>query len=218
MRVLIGIVTAEYARRVDFYDWFHMLDKPDDTVVMLCHGQSPAKGRNMIVEQSITHNCTHILFIDDDMAYRPDSLSQLLEHDKDIVSGLYFGRAYPHQPFIFDYFNENGQAHFLPLNGNKNRLIPIVAAGLGFCLVKTSVFEKLEKPWFRLGEIEADRWCDDTGFFRRVSKLGIKSYCDTECRVGHTGVMTLWPAREGDKWFTVYDTNGTEGVKLPQNG
>ena len=69
---------------------------------LLCHDRSPAHGRNLIVEAAKEFNCTHILFVDDDMAYKPESLEQLLSHDLDIVTGLYLSRAFPHQPLIFD--------------------------------------------------------------------------------------------------------------------
>ena len=215
-KVLIGVITDEYARRADFYDWFNMLEKPSGSLISFCHARSPAKGRNLLVEQALTHDCSHILFIDDDMAYRPNALNQLLEHDASIVTGLYLFRAYPHQPLLFDCFDELGNAHVTSLR-NGNRLIEVVAAGLGFCLIKTDVFNRLEKPWFRLGELNSEEWCDDIGFFHRVYKSGIKVFCDTECMVGHMGTMIIWPNRTDDgKWMTGYDTNGKGILNTPQ--
>ncbi len=218
-KVLIGVITQEYSRRADFYDYYNLLEKPSDTMALFCHDRSPAKGRNLIVEQAIIHECSHILFIDDDMAYKSNSLNQLLEHDKDIVSGLYLSRAYPHQPLIFTNFDTDGHAFFASLNGYEERLIKIAAAGLGFCLIRISVFNRLEKPWFRLGELDSEEWCDDIGFFNRVWKYGIQSYCDTECMVGHMGTMIIWPNRTAEgKWMTGYDTNGKSMLNTPQIG
>src|SRR5436309_6307386 len=214
-KVLIGVITDEYARRADFYDWFNMLEKPSGSLISFCHARSPAKGRNLLVEQALTHDCSHILFIDDDMAYRPNALNQLLEHDASIVTGLYLFRAYPHQPLLFDCFDELGNAHVTSLR-NGNRLIEVVAAGLGFCLIKTDVFNRLEKPWFRLGELNSEEWCDDIGFFHRVYKSGFKVFCDTECMVGHMGTMIIWPNMMDGKWMTGYDTNGKSMLNTPQ--
>lgn len=214
-KVMIGVPTQEYARRADFYDYFNTLNKPPNCVAMFCHDRSPAHSRNLIVEQAIIYNCTHVLFIDDDMAFKPDALNKLLEHDVDIVSGLYLRREYPHQPLFFDLADDEGKCLYGYLDGIESRMREIVAAGLGFCLIKIGVFEKLEKPWIRLGELASDQWCDDIGFFNRVRKAGFKSYCDTECRVGHIGTMIIWPNKVDGKWFTGYDT-GKDMINTPQ--
>jgi len=213
-RVLIGVITGEYARRADFYDYINLLEKPPETMIAICHDRSPAKGRNLIVEQARARDCSHILFVDDDMAPRPNALNQLLEHDKEIISGLYYSRAYPHQPLIFSKFNDDGGAHFVNLIGNEPRLFHIAAAGLGFCLIRTSVFDRMTKPYFRLGELNSEEWCDDIGFFWRAQRY--HCWCDTECRVGHIGTMIVWPDKTDNKWFTGYDTTGQIVLKTPQ--
>lgn len=216
-RLLIGIPTCEYARRADFYDYLNQLEKPPETILMSPHGSSPAESRNLIIEQAKVHKCDEILFLDDDMAMRPTLYYQLHEHNKDIVSGLYFKRNYPHQPLVFDsWVGDAGK--FISLKGGEPRLIKIVAAGLGACLIKTSIFDKMEKPYIRLGEFPSarDGWCDDIGFFRRAFDAGIESYCDTEALVGHIGSMILWPNLVDGKWFTGYDTNGSGMVSTPQ--
>ena len=215
-KVLISIQTGEYARRADFYDYFFIMHKPENSLAMPNHDRSPAKGRNTIIRTAIEQGCTHVLFIDDDMAYSADALMKLLEHDKDIVSGLYLSRAYPHQPIVFDLADDDGSACPMYLIGHEPRLVPIVAAGFGFLLVKTSIFSKLEKPYVRLGELDPEQWCDDIGFFKRVREAGIQSYCDTTVRVGHIGTMIIWPEKENGKWLTKYDTGGTGAIKTPQ--
>lgn len=215
-KVLIGVITGEYARRADFYDYYNLLIKPNNTFSLFCHDRSPAKGRNLIIEQAFIYDCTHILFIDDDMAYKPESLNQLLEHDLDIVTGLYLSRAYPHQPLIFDCADEDGRCLYSYLNANEPRLKEVVAAGLGYCLIKTDVFRKLEKPWVRLGEIDSQEWCDDIGFFKRVREAGFKIFCDMECLVGHMGTMVIWPQKKDGLWYTGYDTSGRGMISTPQ--
>lgn len=215
-KVLIGYVTQEYARRADFYDYLGLLEKPENWLLLPCHDRSPAHGRNVIIDEALKYGCTHILFMDDDMACKPDALMQLLSHDVDVVTGLYLSRSYPHQPLIFDIADDSGACLFAYLTGDEPRLKEIVNAGLGFCLVKTSIFEKLEKPYVRLGEIDAEQWCDDVGFFNRVRKAGIKIYCDMECRIGHIGTMIIWPNKEDGKWMSGYDTSGRGMINIPQ--
>ncbi len=215
-KVLIAVTTGEYARRADFYDYHNLLIKPPNSLVLLNHGRSPARGRNMCIDAAIENGCTHVLLCDDDMAYKPNALLQLLEHDKDIVTGLYYSRAYPHQPIVFDLVDQDGAAFPMYMVGNEPRLVPIKAAGLGFVLIKTEIFKRLEKPYVRLGELNQEEWCDDIGFFKRVREAGIQSYCDMEAMIGHMGTMIIWPNRQDGKWFTGYDTGGTGSINTPQ--
>jgi hypothetical protein len=216
-KVLIGVATGEYARRADFYDYYHMLIKPENSGLILGHDRSPAHNRNLIIQAAIDNEFTHVLLIDDDMAYKPEALVQLLRHDVDIVSGLYLRGSYPHPPNVFDLADEDGAAFPMYLTPDKQGLVPIVAAGFGFLLVKIEVFKKLEKPYVRLGELNPEEWCDDIGFFKRVREAGIQSYCDLDVQIGHMRTMIIWPNKDknGD-WMTGYDTNGTGAINTPQ--
>ena len=214
-RVLIGVPTGEITRRASFYDYFNMLEKPNGTVMTFAHGQSPAKNRNMIIRQALDYDCSHILFIDDDVAFPTHTLSSLLKHDKDIVTALHLRRNHPHQPYIFDLAYEDGSCRqYIPGNEVEG-LIEIVACGVGCCLIKTDVFRKLEEPWIRLGELSKDEWCDDIGFFKRVREAGFKIHCDLDLFVGHFAPLTVWPGKQDGKWQTVYDTGGASQISFP---
>lgn len=214
-KVLIGVPTGEYGRRADFYDYINIMAKNRDDILMFVHDRSPARNRNMIIEQALIHECSHVLFIDDDMAPPADGLQKLLEHGKDIVTGLYLIGTYPHQPLIFDTVGEEGSL-FSYLEENAPRLKSIKAAGMGFCLIKTNVFRQMEPPYFRLGELDPEQWCDDIGFFHRADQIGIKAYCDTDCLVGHIKTMIIKPNKVNGKWFTSYDTGGRGAINTPQ--
>lgn len=203
-RIIIGLSTGEYIRKAEFMPYFLGIDKPPGTLVTTVHGQSPANARNVIIEQALENNCTHALFLDDDMGYPPDVLIRLLQHDVDVVTALYLMRDYPHFPVAFDMAFDNGYNKFAYLTGNVQGVIPITNCGLGCVLIKTEVFKAMEKPWVRLGELIPDGWCDDVGFFNRVRAAGFKLYCDTDLRVGHMAQHMLWPTKLNGQWFTEY--------------
>lgn len=217
-KVLIGYTTNEYGRRADFHDFLNLLIKPDNTFLLPCHERSPAKARNVLIDAAIDNGCTHILIIDDDHTFEPDALVRLLAHDKDIVSGLYFSKPYPHVPVIFDVDAEDGSCFPIYLLKGKRGLIPMVASGFGFLLIKTSIFKKLEKPYVRLGELNSEEWCDDMGFFNRVRKAGITDiWCDLDCKIGHIGSMIVVPQQSEDgTWYTGYNTAGSQILQVPQ--
>lgn len=220
--VMIGVPTSIHARRADFYDYLNRMDKPN-CVILNPHGSSPAFSRNRIIDCAIETDCTHIMFIDDDMAFPADMLTRLLAHDKDIVTGLYYYKHYVHQPLIFDHFNKKGYAFPIFLHPGMSSLIKIAACGFGCCLVKTSIFKNMQKPYIRLGELDAEQWCDDIGFFWRLKQEKITDdiWCDTTLHVGHMAEVIVWPSRDPDgSWYTLYDTNnpmnGTGNIKVPQ--
>lgn len=202
-KTLIGLSTAEYIRRADFIPSFLALQKPPNSIMITVHGQSPAKARNLIIEQGIANDCTHILFVDDDMILQPDTLMRLLSHDKDIVSALYLLRSFPHYPALFNEAFESGVCKFMSLDKQEG-LVKGVNCGLGCVLIATDVFKKLEKPYVRLGEIEPDGWCDDIGFFNRCRNAGFDIYCDFDATIGHLANVTVWPEKHNNKWMTNY--------------
>lgn len=214
-KVMIGVPTAEFARRADFYDYFNRLEKPNGTVMSFSHGQSPAKNRNLIIEQALENNCTHILFLDDDVIFDTDFLKKLMSHNKDIVGGFYLMRNFPHNGIAFDVADEKGLCGYYNIEDNQIGLIESVATGLGCILFKTEVFRKLEPPWIRLGELEPDQWCDDLGFFKRVREAGFKIHVDLDCWVGHIASCVITPGRINNKWVINYNTNGTAQVSIP---
>jgi GT2 family glycosyltransferase len=192
------------------------LERPLNSLTVSVHGQSPAKSRNLIAEAAIENNCTHILFLDDDMILPKDTLMKLLAHDKDVVTALYLLRTFPHYPAMFDKKYENGKCRFAFLTPGKKGLIPVVNGGLGCVLISVEVFKKLEKPWVRLAEIAKDEWCDDIGFFNRVSEAGFEIFCDLDTQVGHILSVHMWPEMNEGSWFTNYK-HLTGNVRIPQN-
>lgn len=214
-KIMIGLSTAEFGRRADFYDGFNTFLKPADTFISFVHGQSPARSRNLIIQQAIDNECTHIFFLDDDVVIPPDTLMKLLADDKDIVSGLYLMRNHPHNPIAFDTCNEDGRCNYIDLNKYPGQnLVEIKAAGLGCLLVKTDVFRNMEKPWVRLGELELDMWCDDIGMFKRIREAGFKAYLDTTVLIGHQASMTIYPIKQDGQFKIAYDTSGATKVTV----
>lgn len=204
-------------KRPDYYDCFFALQSPPETMILPNHDRSPAKGRNDLVKAARELKRTHILLTDDDVKFKPDSLMKLLSHDKDIVTGLYVEKGWPHRPLLFDRVEEDGALWSYLLD--PPALKEFENAGLGFVLIKMEVFDKVEQPWFRLGEIDCEQWCDDIGFFNRVTAAGFKIYCDMTVCCGHIGTVLFtpeWDEKE-QKWYTTYVSGpGTTSIRIPQ--
>lgn len=217
-KLLIGYTTAEYGRRADFYDYLFLSDRPEGSLVLPAHGPSPAKNRNILAEASLAMNRTHLLLVDDDNPFPKDAVMNIMKNaDKDIVTGVYLTRAYPHQPLVFDEVDADGKAAWSYLDEQSVGVKEKENCGLGFVLIKTDVFRKMEKPWFRLGEIDPEQWSDDVGFFNRARAAGFKIFVDYNVKIGHFGTMIIWPEydEKEKKWYAVYDTNGLNKLRFP---
>ena len=214
-KVLIGVPTAEQARYGRFYDYVDMIQKLPGSEKMYSRSQSPARNRNIIIRYALSRGFTHILFLDDDVAVPADVMLKLINHDKDMVTGLYMMRNYPHRPILFDIAQEDGACAFTELNGQSDGLVPAVASGLGCCLIKTDVFRGMEDPWITLGEYEPDHWNDDISFFNRARAAGFQLYCDLSVQCGHMCTVMVIPAYVNGKWVITYDTQGTKAVSFP---
>lgn len=214
-KVLIGVPTKASTEHTDFYDYYNLIERIPDTLHMFARGQSPAKNRNLIIQAALDNECSHVLFIDDDVIPPPDILKKLLAHDKDVVSGLYPMRSFPHFPIAFDKVYENGFNRHLHLKDEIEGLIPITNCGLGCVLIKIEVFKKLPKPWITLGELEADGWCDDIAFFNKVLRAGFEMYCDTNVIVDHMMRINVGFRKVNGKWLVQYDCRGEGNLQFP---
>jgi len=205
VNVLIGISGGQLARYSVFYDSILHLATPQGTALVQAKGANIAENRNGIAEEALKIGAEWVFYVDDDQVFAPDTLLQLLKHDKDVVSGLYVSREAPFIPHIYDKEDEREWCFprlLKPFDGGLTG--PLKATGAGCLLVRTKVFEKMEKPYWRLGQITKDGWGDDLNFCHRVREAGFEIWADLNVVVGHQFNATLWPKRQPDgTWTTV---------------
>ena len=150
------------------------------------HGQyqSPWQGKK---------DYDYIMWIDSDQIFKPDDFFKLLEHDKDIVSGLYLRKPRSDNlndiPIEFACFNEDGKK--LYTNEVNGELIKVWSNGMGWMLIKKGVFEKIEYPWFGPIIEGLGFHGEDVSFQLRAKDVGFDSYVDTSIIVGHEKEVVL---------------------------
>lgn len=160
----------------------------------MCLGADVSRGKNQKPFDGKI-NYDYILWIDSDIVFSPEHLIKLLNHDTDIVSGLYLmegGKNFATvKDWDTDFFAKNGYFQFLsPADVEKaTGLVEVAYTGMGFMLVKKGVFESMEYPWFepRKHEINGivDYSMEDVSFCLRAGEMGFKVFVDPKVRVGH---------------------------------
>jgi len=145
-------------------------------------GSNIARQREQGVAVARQAKVDRILWVDSDIMVREDSLLMLLEDDKDIISGVAVGKQ---PPFNFIIGRKNDDGDIVPIDKlpAKRLFNDIDGVGFGFMLIKTSVFDKIEPPYFVMG----DNLGEDYYFCNKAKAAGLDLWVDTECQVGHVG-------------------------------
>lgn len=138
-------------------------------------------GRNAICEHALEKGADYVLFIDDDMTFESNLLLKLMAHDKDIVSAWAYQRGEPHNPVAYMY-SSMANGYVAAINAANTGLRRVDAVGFGAVLIKTKVFEKLAKPWFKF-----ERFGEDIGFCHAARQAGFEVWCDSDLEIGHLG-------------------------------
>ena len=142
--------------------------------------------RNLLVKRALDNVTTsHVLFLDDDMTFRPDFLMRLASHNEDIVGGLAFKRTPDFQPCVYMKKEDGNHYPILPTEFQE-----VDAIGTGGVLIRRQVFEKLRYPWFETWYDKDDDnrlYSVDFDFCIKARKAGIKIHVDPAAEMGHIG-------------------------------
>lgn len=165
-------------------------------------GRTIADSRNMLAKTAIDGGYTHLLQLDTDMTYPPDTLEKLLAADVDVICGFSITRCPPHWPV----FGEVGAEPYVylsewPTDTKRcdGRMLgevqPTAIAGGAALLVRTDVFKWLPEPWFSHGETlqNGDGVGEDAYFCQQCRDAGIEVWCHSGVICGHIAEVTLVP-------------------------
>lgn len=144
-----------------------------------------------------------ILFIDDDMVWRPDAVKKLLAgkaeleemgHEVDVIGALCFKRASPHEPTMLT-IHESGAYNYV--EDWDTDIVEVDATGLAFALITKKAFERIagtEMPPYEVRAAHSKtpdffRWSgslgEDLRFCQDVRKAGGKVFVDTRVVIDH---------------------------------
>lgn len=139
--------------------------------------------------QAIQGVYDYVLFIDSDIGFNLQQVLNLLEQDKDIISGAYIRRD-RQEMFNCGMWKEDiPGAIYYDLNKETTGLHKVDFVGGGFLLCKSSVFPKIEYPWFRRvlvgDDVLQEEIPEDYGFCLGARKAGFELWVDCDVQVYH---------------------------------
>jgi hypothetical protein len=134
--------------------------------------------REQLVNQAISLQSEWLLWLDSDMMFPSTTLLRLLAHNEDIVGCNYMKRSYPFSSVA--YTNTKDWDSWVPLQ-SQDELLNVEGVGMGCVLMKTSVFQKLNKPYFEYTyNPETKGWTgEDFVLFNKLKNVGYQLKIDT---------------------------------------
>lgn len=161
--------------------------------------------RNGLAEAFLASPVEWMFWMDSDMLFPPDTLAQLYKTAKDkeskLVTGVYYQRKGLNLPCLWVRGNDlsNGdKATINTIKGKANEYtgtftfphidkkepFPVHAAGFGCVLTHRSVFEKMDRPWFKFIQGVCS---EDFYFFTEAQKLGYTLWANPVPVLAHLG-------------------------------
>ena len=178
----------------------------DWTVETMTNESLISRARNTLTAKFLhTKESTHLMFIDADIGWEPWHLLVMLNHDKDVVGGLYPMKSLPVKWCV------NG----IPdaVQDDPSGLIEVTKTGTGFLLMKRDVFEKLNahpavkpftndigldpvlnpymKTYFDTAVRENRYYSEDWTFCENWRDIGGQVWVDKRVLLKHTGTYVF---------------------------
>jgi hypothetical protein len=166
------------------------------------------RARNSCAAKFLSGDCTHLMFVDADIQFNPKDIVKLINHDKDIVGGIYPQKTLPPKMVVNTLNNGEQQGD----------LIEVGTLGTGFMMIKRSVFEKMieagatpyvdaiglstqenanQYDFFQCTIDSQGRYLtEDWSFCRRWRQLGGKIWADKTIGLTHVGYFRFPPDME----------------------
>ena len=175
--------------------------------------------------------CTHLMFIDADIEFEPESVIRMLAMDKDLITGAYPKKTLPVDYAINLKFADKEKTQVKVDMG----AVEVLDASTGFWLMKREVVERMIEAYpelFYLNDSSIDpkfnQYCysffdtihdpddnrylsEDYTFCRRWQKIGGQIWLDPNTKLNHVGSYTF----EGDV-NKIFNWEAVGGAQKPQ--
>lgn len=192
-RILIGIPTAKYIEPETFRSIYD-LDVPEDVDITFqyFYGYNIDQVRNLIADWATRYD--YLFSVDSDIVLPKDCLVKMLNHDVDIVSGVYIQRK-PGKEILEIYRNNS---HGGMSNVSYDELLPaglhkINGCGFGCVLVKSDIIRKIGYPQFKYHSAlnHNNTISEDVDFCRKAANVGANIFVDSSIVCDHIGATTF---------------------------
>lgn len=194
-KILLAIPTAKYIEVETFKSIYDLIVPEDvDITFQYFYGYTIDQIRNLIAHWAV--NFDYLFSVDSDIVLPADSLVKMLNHDVDVVSGVYIQRKPGEE--ILEIYRKNdfgGVSNVSFKQLQPAGLHEIDGCGFGCVLVKSDIIRKIGYPQFVYHSAidHMNTISEDVHFCREAQKHGAKLYVDSSIICKHIGSTTFLP-------------------------
>ena len=134
--------------------------------------------RNELVNKFLASDADDLLFVDADVGWDANTVTRILSYDEEVVGGLVPKRDANN----VDVFHQNAITGVMSPKG----LVQCKEIPTAFLRIKRSAFDKIEKPYFKIGNSEKD-FGEDIYFCRKWIASGNFMWIDMDISFSHRG-------------------------------
>ena len=142
------------------------------TMVKLIGNESLiTRARNVLVAEFLRSPCTHLMFIDSDIHFNPDSVISMLRADRPVLCGIYAKKSFRWENLRDPvYASEPVHQRMVEFNINlkpgcnieENRYVEVLDAATGFMMIKRDVLETMYTRFPELMCVNDIPWMKET--------------------------------------------------------
>lgn len=159
-----------------------------EAIVLNVRGSILPRSRHDLVRIALAKGATHVLFMDSDIKFPPDTLTRLLAHGKAVVGAICPMRRLNPESNCLSSLAHDVRIPPDPAAG----LVKVAAVGTGIMLLQADLFRQIPPPWFLFGFSQAhDSYCGEDVFLcvRIMEVTGQPIYADLSFshQVAHVG-------------------------------
>jgi hypothetical protein len=194
-RVMIGVPSLDtwnaefgiaFGRLLIYASRQPFAGEPLDVALGYARGSILPDNRNRLLRGAVEGGAGHLLFLDADMDFPPDTLHRLLAHRREVVAANYVKRRLPAVPLARragrPIVSEPGQ----------HGLEAVDSVGAGVMLIDVTVLSRIQPPAFAFIEAPGRPGAflgEDIFFCRKLAAAGIPVHIDHDLsrEVSHIG-------------------------------
>jgi len=157
--------------------------KKYDMLLTTSYGTTLLTARDECLDVAINNSCSHIFYVDSDVILPSNALDSLLSCDADLASGLCMRRGMPFDAIGWlKISGKMAQPEFDPYNPG---VYSVEWVGGGVALFKTSIFAKLQRPYFKHVIENGIQVYEDVNLCKEMKKKDMSIVLDSRVQCGH---------------------------------
>lgn len=190
MSVLIAVPTYETICSETYKALWELDDCGHDLMFDAVKGYDCALARIKCCEAAKHYGADWLLMVDSDTVPPPDALANMLEHDAPVVLGWYQWKNHADGETCLwkpgGWTSRYSAAELHALESDGVTAVRSQGGGLGCALIKTTILDRVPRPWFRwIVEANGSETGEDIYFCKLLNRAGIQVLADTRAACAH---------------------------------